>query len=424
MNVSMLSRSVLVSAFWGALSVQPVQAQPGRTTLLAPNLHSLRLAVDGQAEQFPVISLNGGEQLEVSFDDLTHQYCRYTYRLTHCDWEGNPSDELFESEYLYAVQDEEVIDDYEPSLNTSVQYLHYRFSLPNERLKPLLSGNYLLTIYNEDGQPVCQTYFGVVDRKAGLVATCTTNTEIDWNDKHQQVSLELNLGNLPLRDAAEEVKTIVMQNRRYDTAVMGLEPTSQQAGQLRWEHEQKLIFKAGNEYRKMEMLSTRYPGMHGESMRWYDPYYHYTLFADAPRKNYLYDEERNGAWVVAWSGSADPDTEADYVWTHFRLDMLPWAGRKVYVNGRWAVPDFSDAYLMHYNDDEHCYEASILLKTGYYNYQYLCFDAPGQRSALTAPVEGDYFQTENEYEILVYYRPTAARYWQLVACSTPLFRIQ
>ena len=85
MNVSMLSRSVLGSAFWGALSVQPVQAQPGRTTLLAPNLHSLRLAVDGQAEQFPVISLNGGEQLEVSFDDLTHQYCRYTYRLTHSD---------------------------------------------------------------------------------------------------------------------------------------------------------------------------------------------------------------------------------------------------------------------------------------------------------------------------------------------------
>ncbi len=422
MKARVLPQLLLALAYM--VSPLAAQAQPGRTPLLAPNLHSLRLAVDGQVEQFPVITLDGGEQLEVSFDDLTHQYCRYTYRLVHCDWEGKPSEELFESEYLQAVQDEEVIDDYAPSLNTSVQYLHYRFTLPNERMKPLVSGNYLLTIYNEDAEPVCQTYFGVVDRRAGLVATCTTNTEIDWNDKHQQLSLEVNMGSLPLRDAAEEVKTIVMQNRRYDTAVLGLPPTSRQAGLLRWEHEQALIFKAGNEYRKMEMLSTRYPGMHGESMAWYDPYYHYTLLADSPRKHYLYDEERNGAWVVGWSGSADPDTEADYVWTHFRLDMLPWAGRKVYVSGRWAVPDFSDTYLMRYNDEAHCYEASILLKTGYYNYQYLCFDSPSQRTAQTAPVEGDYFQTENEYEILVYYRPTAARYWQLVACSTPLFRIR
>lgn len=397
-------------------------AQPARTTLLAPHLHSLRLTVNGNAEQFPVIRLDGTDQLEVSFDDLTHAYRRYTYSITHCDWQGNPTDELFESDYVDAVAESEVIDDYQPSINTSVQYLHYRFTLPNGHMRPLLSGNYLLTVFadNDEGEPepVVKTYFGVVDTQVGIEATCTTNTEVDWNESHQQLSLKLNMAGLVLRDAESEVKTIVMQNRRYDTAVCGAAPTAQSGNTLLWEHDRRLLFKAGNEYRKMEMLSTRYPGMHGESMRWFEPYFHYTLQPDAPRRNYLYDEDRDGCWFVRASGAAEADHEADYVLTHFTLDMLPQTGRKVYIDGNWTHPDLRERYLMHYNHDTQCYEAALLLKLGYYNYQYLCVDSDCPDRLQTAPIEGDFYQTENEYNVLVYYRSTAGRYWQLVGCRT------
>ena len=121
-------------------------AQPGRTEYLTPNIHTLQLKVNEKAEAFPVLKLNSGETLNVSFDDLTHEYKRYTYKIEHCDAVGNVSDELFESEYVNSVDDEMVIDDYEQSENTTVLYTHYSFSLPNAQMRPLLSGNFRITI--------------------------------------------------------------------------------------------------------------------------------------------------------------------------------------------------------------------------------------------------------------------------------------
>lgn len=401
-------------------------AQPGRTTLVAPNLHTVQLVVDGDASQLPVIPLDGSKRMVVSFDDLTHEYRRYTYRIEHCDFEGNPTEGLFESEYLSAASDEEVIEDYEPSTNTTVLYTHYRFTLPNTRIRPLISGNYRLTVSteNDEGEavPMLQTYFAVVDNRVPIRPTISTNTDIDWNAQHQQLSMRMDFSNEQLRDAESEVRTLVMQNRRLDNVVVNPPCTSQNGNVLIWEHDKDLIFKAGNEYRKMELLSTRYPGMHGDYIEWFDPYYHYTLFTDAPRRNYLYDEDRDGLFLVRSESAGDPNTEADYVVIHFALASLPIAGRTYYVNGNWATTGLSPRYRMNYNPQSEAYEAAILLKTGYYNYQYLCTDATSPHAGFTAPTEGDFYQTENEYNILAYFRPTGSRYWQLVGYTAPIFR--
>lgn len=417
--------TILLGSLFYGLSLT---AQPGKTTYLDPSLHTLRMRVDGDAERMPIIQLNSGEQLEVSFDELTHEYRRYTYRIEHCDFEGKPTESLFESDYVSAAAEEGVIEDYEPSFNTTVQYTHYRFTLPNAQMRHLLSGNYRLTVRteNEDGDEVdvLQTYFGVVEKKVGIRPTCSTNTEVDWNGAHQQLSLEVDCGNLLLRDAGSEVKTLVMQNRRWDNAVINPPFTAQDGNLLKWEHCRQLIFKAGNEYRKMEMLSTRYPGMHGLSMRWFDPYYHYTLVPDTKRRNYLYDEDRDGLSLVRCEGAGNPDTEADYVVTHFTLDVLPQQGRAYYVNGRWATQGLAPGYRMKFNPENNVYELSVLMKQGYYNYLYLATDESQPDLGQTAPVEGDFYQTENEYGVLVYYCPSGGRYWQLVGCVSPIYRKQ
>lgn len=404
-------------------------AQPGRTTFIASNIKTVRLSVNGNNDCLPIIKLNGNEQLTVDFDDLTHEYERYTYRITHCDADGKPSNELFESDYVSATADDIVIDNYENSFNTTVLYTHYQFSFPNSDVRPLLSGNYLLTVSqeNENGElePVIKTYFAVLDTKVSIHATCTTNTDVDWNDSHQQIGLEVNTNNLIVRDAANDIKTVVLQNRRWDNAVVNPRHTAQNGNTLIWNHCRSLVFDAGNEYRKMEMLSTRYPGMHGESMKWFEPYFHYTLMTDAPRRNYLYDEDRNGLSVVRWSGSGDANTEADYVMTHFRLDMIPLTdGAHVFVQGQWTMPAFSSDYAMRYDENEKCYVADLLMKAGYYNYMYLCTSTSQPQRGSTLPVEGSFYQTENEYDVLVYYKAAGARYWQLVGCITPKYRKQ
>lgn len=401
--------------------------QPGRTTKMVANLRTLRMTVDGDASRFPVLKLNSNEKLEVSFDDLTHEYQRYTYKIEHCDVEGNPTTELFESDYVRTTDDQVVITNYEPSENTTVQYTHYAFSIPNTNMRPLISGNYRLTVSTENEEDeevvVLQTYFAVVDTKVGIYPSATTNTEVDWNGTHQQIELKVDCSNLVVRDAQSEIKTLVMQNRRFDNMAKDVPFTAQNGNVLLWEHSRELIFDAGNEYRKMEILSTRYPGMHGESVRWFDPYYHYTLQTDYPRRNYLYDEDRNGQSVVRYEGTGDADTQADYVMTHFVLDtpQLP-EGKEVYVSGQWTSLGLAPQYKMHYNHADACYEANILMKCGYYNYLYLCADKSNSQVGSTMPIEGNYFQTENEYDILVYYRPTGSRYWQLVGCITPKYK--
>lgn len=410
------------------LCVSPVGAQSGYTTYLAPQINSLRLEVNGDAQRLPVLKLGGDERLTVSFDDLGHEYRRFTYTLQHCDHLGRPSERLFDTDFMRSAAAEEVIEDYQPSLNTTVQYTHYSFTLPNSNMQPLLSGNYRLTVSceNEAGEPepVVVTYFAVVDVQASIRATCSTNTDVDWNDAHQQLTLAVNMGDLPLRSPEDEVKLVILQNRRYADAVVAPKPTAQNGTTLLWEHSRELLFKAGNEFRKMEMLSTRYPGMHGESVKWFEPYYHYVLFADAARPNYLYDEDRNGLYLTRSSGASNPDVEADYAIVHFTyLSDEPIAGREVYLSGSWTVPQFSPKYRMTYNGATRAYEASLLLKQGYYNYQYLCTPtqaAPPRGS--TAECEGDYFQTENEYTILVYYHQTGERYERLVGAITPIYR--
>ena len=401
--------------------------QPGRTTKMAANLRTLRMTVDGDASRFPVLKLNSNEKLEVSFDDLTHEYQRYTYKIEHCDVEGNPTTELFESDYVRTTDDQVVITNYEPSENTTVQYTHYAFSIPNTNMRPLISGNYRLTVSTENEEDeevvVLQTYFAVVDTKVGIYPSATTNTEVDWNGTHQQIELKVDCSNLVVRDAQSEIKTLVIQNRRFDNMAKDVPFTAQNGNVLLWEHSRGLIFDAGNEYRKMEILSTRYPGMHGESVKWFDPYYHYTLQTDYPRRNYLYDEDRNGQSLVRYEGAGDADTQADYVMTHFVLDspQLP-EGKEVYVSGQWTSLGVAPQYKMHYNHADACYEANILMKCGYYNYLYLCASKSNPQVGSTMPIEGNYFQTENEYDILVYYRPTGSRYWQLVGCVTPKYK--
>ena len=407
-------------------AVPVVKSQPGRIDAVANGIYTVRMAVDGDVAALPVLHLGGNEVLEVSFDELTHEYRRYTYRIEHCDADGEPTSELFENDYVQSTQEAVVIDDYTPSTNTTVLYTHYRFSLPNVDMRPLLSGNYRIIVEaeNDDGEHgvVFVAYFAVLDMKASLRASCTTNTDIDYNQSHQQLSLRLDLSNLPLRDPGSEVKVLVMQNRRLDNAVRSPKPTMQNGNILIWDHARELIFPAGNEYRKMEMLSTRYPGLHGDNVRWFDPLFHYTLMEDSPRRNYLYDEDRDGLSVVRWESSGDADTEADYVMTHFTLLSPRLQEKDVYLSGRWAVPEGSDKYKLTYNEQAGAYEGAVLLKTGYYNYLYLTSGQGSSYSGSTAEMEGNYFQTENEYSILAYYRPVGGRYWQLVASISPTYR--
>ncbi|MBR1594521.1 MAG: DUF5103 domain-containing protein [Alloprevotella sp.] len=412
-------------ALWGALA-PATQAQ--RNKMLLPEMRTLTVLAGADGNGLPILHLGSAERLHIGFDMMDTEYRRFTYRIEHLTWDFKPSTELLESDYVRSAADVEVVEDYEESMNTTASYAHYWLEFPNDRMEPLLSGNYRLTIMTEDDEDetvkAAEVYFAVLDPQAALSVSVTTNTDIDWNRSHQQLAMEVDMAGLVLRDERTEVKTIVLQNRRWDNAVVDPAPTHRNGQKLIWSHCRELIFPAGNEFRAFNMLSTRYPGMHMTGMRWEDGAYQAFIGPDEQRRNYLFYEDRNGQYVCRTDDSEEAETESDYCQAHFSLYMDELESHDVYLNGQWTNNRFLPEYRMYYDEAEGCYRADLPLKLGYYSYQYLAVPRDGAGAGEVGPVDGDFWQTENEYTVLVYYRRTGDRYWQLVAETNPSFKPQ
>ena len=202
-------------------------AQSNRT--FTESVQTLRCYVAERPDAPPILELPAGEHIAVEFDYLSHNYHRFLYRLEHCDANWEPTEALFETDYLTGNNGEEPIEDYAQSLNTTLLYTHYSLRLPNERIGFRLAGNYRLTLLDDtEGEPtkVAEVCFVAVNPRVALSATASTDTEIDRNDSHQQLTVRLNYSDLPVRDARRELSLVVLQNRRYDNAVRRPAPTS------------------------------------------------------------------------------------------------------------------------------------------------------------------------------------------------------
>lgn len=392
--------ALLVGALLGLHAV----AQQCRT--FSEGIRSLQLQVEGSPLLPPV--LHRGEHITLEFDELSHDYHRLLYHIEHCNADWTPTEGLFESDFLAGFNDRP-IEDYENSFNTTQLYTHYRLTLPNPETRMLLSGNYRVTIYEDEvgGEPLLQADFCLVDESMSVLGSVSPNTDIDFNQSHQQVTYSVSYGANKVVDPLRELHTVVVQNRRPDRRVVDLKPNIQKAGGIEFTHRRELIFPAGNEFHKFEILDVQKPGLNVDNIRWYEPEYHATLFADTPARNYVYEEDQNGAFVLRNDDDTGQDaTTSEYLWVHFSLHAPRNGDIPLYIYGQWTNGFPDEACRMKYDEAAGQYEGSLYLKQGYYNYQYVFADG-------TSP-DGNFYKTENEYLILVYYRPQGGRYDRLV----------
>ena len=357
----------------------------------------------------PVTYLKGGTPINISFDDLTHEYTRYTYKVEHCEADWTTSEDLFTSDYIDGFTEGNLIEDTEESLNTNVLYTHYRLTIPNDRCRLKMSGNYRVTVYddNNDEEPVLSACFMVVEPRMSVKLNVSSNTDIDVDKSHQQVGMEVSLNGVNVTDPSRQVQTVVLQNGRWDNCVVNASPQYTTSSMLRWDHNRALIFDAGNEYHKFEVLDTDHPTLGIDKMRWDGNVFHAFVVPDEPRRNYIYDEDANGAFYIRNSENVENDRTTDYVMVHFQLNSPYEAKGKVFLNGVWTYGQYLPQYQLEYDYDTHTYNVQLMLKMGYYSYQYVLIDDDGQPAIM--PTEGSYFQTENQYQALVYYRAPGGR---------------
>ena len=396
-------------------------AMCGQTVVpLKSSIRSVQVLVNDEWNRTPVIELGSQDRLQISFDDLDSEWTRYRYRVVHCDFDWRETTSLFDTEYLRGTTPP-FVEDWEESVNTTQQYMHYEFEYPGSEMKPTVSGNYKLIIYDDDeDEDVCEIRFYVCESQAVIGGRVTTQTDIDRNGEHQQLKITVRpTGSVRIVDADREIKMRVLQNDRWDNAVRNPRIDYRTGSELQWEYARELIWEAGNEYRRFETTDLHVGGLGVDNIRWYYPYYHFTLYEDKPRYNYVYIEEQNGGFLPRTTERDDAATEADYVLVHFTLKREPLLGYDVYVSAPYR--GLNEESLMEYDEEGRCYRAALLLKQGYHNYMYLARAKGSTGKGETAPIEGNYYQTENKYTILVYYRPQGGRYDRLIGVKDIYF---
>lgn len=387
-----------------------------RIRIVDSNVRSLKVAPASNMYLPPVLVMGADDRLVVNFDYIDYDVHYLRYSLQHCDALWQPS-QLLESEYIDGFNYAD-IDDYRQSESTFTHYYNYTFSLPNDNMVMTRSGNYVLRVYEQDDpdKVLFQTRFMVCEPKVTVLTEVTPNTDVDYNDAHQQLTINLNYKQGVIADPYGELKTVVFQNTRLDNAVVLRRPMSAGIGTVTYEHQPELIFEAGNEYRRFETVNIHTLNMGVAGIDYVQPFYHATLYVDEPRVNqqYLYDQTQRGHFTIRNAEGNDSDIDADYVVTHFMLNTAgPVEGGNIFLEGEFTHGLPASTTVMKYDASTGSYVNDMLLKQGAYNYQYL-WVPDGASIGQTAVIDGDKFQTINQYMVLVYHRPTGGRYDQLV----------
>ncbi len=386
-----------------------------REMVLDHSLKTVQLYREGWPLSYPVIKLTGDVPLVLEFDDLSSDQPTFMYRMIHCNADWTPSD-LTEQEYLDGYPENEIRSS-TPSFNTYTTYLHYRLQIPNEDVRPLLSGNYLLLVYR-DGNPddvVFTKRFMVTEGRVNIEANAHIPDLSQYRDCCQEVDFTVNHRGLRIDDPFNETRAVIYQNGLWDLGIDALQPYMVNPDQLIYDYQEENVFPGGNEFRFFDTKNTRTPTYFVQRIEFLDPYFHFELKAGHNRSNqsYSFNEDINGRYAVEADGSHEPGVDADYVFVHFRLDIPLALEGSVYIAGALTNWQFDDLSRMEYNQEEQAYMKSLLLKQGVYNYRYLFLPAFNEQFDMTE-IEGNHSQTSNEYLILFYHRPPGTRYDRLL----------
>jgi hypothetical protein len=396
-------------------------AQRFSTGVFSDRVKTLRVCLVNDWLAPPLIELESDKWVEISFDILGGAPERYTYTLTHCNADWTKS-QLIQSEYMSGFQNR-YIEDYSVSFNTTMDYVNYRLTFPNEDLTMKVSGNYVVQVFPEnDNRPLLAACFSVIEQEADISMQVTSQTDKGMNNFYQQVNFVVTYGN-EVRTPMQDLKVYVQQNRRTDNQAALVKPLNIQNRRLVYEHNPALIFEGGNEYRSIEMTTHKYNGLNIETIEFHSPYYHVLLQPDRIRngRSYLFNEDINGRFYIRTLDGIDYDFEADYYIVHFYLPCEKPFTDPVYILSDAFNNQLDEQSRMEYSSEDRGYVKSVLLKEGYYNYLYV--NRKNDTSpASVAPVEGTFYQTENEYRVLVYFRPPGARYDRLIGTQTIQFK--
>jgi hypothetical protein len=314
---------------------------------------------------------------------------------------------------------ENQIEEYKSSFNTTVGYYHYKLIFPNDRVAIKLSGNYVLTVYpaGEPDRPVLTRRFMVTEDVVRMNAIAQRPQLAGSYNTGQQVDFTVNYSGMNINDPYRDITSCILKNGSWVNARINIKPDVFGNNELKYSSlSDKNIFPGGNEFRYFDIKSIRYQSEFIRKIDFTMNTYQVFLFPSENRefKPYFYWQDFNGKYYIAVQEGREMETEADYVRVYFTLpSKYKVTGGNMYVSGALNDWSFNSENLMTYDPDKAEYQCSMLLKQGWYNYEYI-FLKDNERTAEPSVFEGNHYETENDFLILVYYKNPRDRYDRII----------
>ncbi len=375
-------------------------------TIYKSSIKTVLFHRDGWDMSPPLLNFGTDEKLRLSFDDLDGDYKNFTYTITHCDANWKPS-AIRQDEYIDGYF-EESIRDYSFSINTILPYTHYVLVFPTEDLIPKIPGNYILTVYNEDPDSIFFTRrFMLVDQKVRITGRVHQATQLEEKNYKQEVDFSINANGYRIINPYQDLKVVrLFKMVRWDNAITNLQPKMVIGDKYDYDYDKENVFDGGNEFRAFDIKTLRSNSENVAKIVYAGDGYQVYLRDDEKRTFQVYKTEKDidGQMKIKTDDRSDSETQAEYVSVHFFLSYpAPMIDADMFILGQLTDWQLSDASKMDYNYKMKRYEKILLLKQGYYNYQYV-LRYHGQSAGDATFIEGNHAETENTYTVFVYNR--------------------
>ncbi len=385
--------------------------------VFAQNIKSVQLRPLQENNFSTIVPL--GTVLELSFDDLDADSKDYAYRIEHMthDWKKS---RLLSSQFIDGF-DENTIINVTNSFNTFQSYTHYSVRIPNVNTIITKSGNYLLSVLNDNDEVLFTRKFVLYENAATIGVQVSRSRNAKTVNTQQTVEFTVNHPNLRINNPSQEVNVVLLKNENWNEKITDLQPTFFKPNQLKYTYTNKTNFWGGNEYLNFDSKSIRNKSLNVVKIEMKDIFHHYLYpYTYNPFLTYRFNPDINGQFVIRTLEGADANTEADYAMMHFTLYAdKPFEGKEVFIYGAFNNFSVDDATRMDYDFEDNSYKAAILFKQGFYNYTFATRDNYGNVN--TKDITGTFFQTENQYTVITYFKPFGGLYDRVIGVGTTFF---
>lgn len=382
-------------------------------TEIAPP-YNIKTASFVQNNQNVVPIFRLGESFEFQFDDLYGNEADYYYDITHCDYNWVPTD-IPKSEYLSGF-DSQKIQLYVNSFNTLQIFTHYQLSIPNNYTSIKLSGNYVLTILNSDKEVVLKRYFVLYENMVSVPLKIRRPRTVKYIYSKHNLDFEINGDQIPFQNPTQNLKVILLQNGNFNTAIRNIVPQYNLGNVFIYKYDMETQFWAGNEFLNFDTKDIKNANNYVSFVNSENEIYNTHLYVNNAKSSFPYSNyaDLNGNFSERKFDAENNKIESDYSWVYFSLSApLANPNSSVYVVGMFNNYAMTPENKMDFNTKNGLYEKAILIKQGFTNYQYVTVNNKGFIDSENA-IDGNFYQTENDYTVLVYYKSNTDRYVKVI----------